>query len=537
MINHILIRNFAIIEDLEVDFEDGLNIITGETGAGKSIVVEAISLALGARADSSYIRHGADKAQVQLIASLDEEEYILYREITNTGKNICKVNGELVPLSQLKELSLKLADIHGQYDNQFLLNPDNHIEFVDQYANLQGEKALIELRYRDLVKASKAYKDLINGEKDAKEKLEFYKYQLQDIDKLNLKIGEDEELEERINLLQNAEKIYENLDSVYSKVYLDSPSVVSSLYSSLQELEAVAEYSKTIEDIKAVFQDAYYNIDDLGAQLRNMKDSIDFNGIELDNAISRLQDINNAKAKYGKTIEEVLEYRNKINLLIGEDVDFEHSKAKFKKEMDEAKEAYLLTAEKLSELRKDAALKLEYELEKELKELNFSYAKIKINFEKAETASINGMDIVEILISTNAGEPVKALNKIASGGEMSRIMLAFKNITNTNDGIYTLFFDEIDNGISGITASIVAQKLKDIANNHQIICITHLPQIAASGTTNYRIKKLEEDGKTSTTLSRLNGEEKVKEIARLLGGTNITDTTIKSAQELIEASI
>ena len=538
MINHISIQDFAVIENTSVDFNNGLNIITGETGAGKSVVIEGISLALGARADSSFIRTGCSKAMVQLAGDIDGEDIIISREISANGKNTCKLNGQLVTLSELKETCQKLADIHGQYDNQFLLNPDNHISFLDQYDKVALEeiKDKVSTSFKDYFEKKTALSQLLQNEKEIKQKMDFYQFQLNEIDNLKLVQGEDSELEEEIAILENAEKIYANLEEVYQSVYNSPGSVFSELYNSLKKLESVSSYSKEIEGLTEHFQEAYYSIEDAQSSIRNLKDGITFDPVKLDADILRLEAINQTKSKYGNTIGEILEYRDKINDILGDSIDLDHKKTQLTAQVNAAKEELLGYCNTLTNIRKVLASSLEVEIERQLQELNFNNSQIKIAFSPLAEPTANGQDIVEILISTNKGEDLKPLAKVASGGEMSRIMLAFKKIVSATDEIPTLIFDEIDNGISGVTASIVSKKLKEIALDHQIICITHLPQIAASGDANYRIIKSVDSEHTYTTIEQLDSDQKVKEIARLLGGTNITQTTLASAEELIESS-
>ncbi|MCQ2551054.1 MAG: DNA repair protein RecN [Clostridia bacterium] len=528
MINHIAIRDFAVIQNTSVDFSTGLNIITGETGAGKSVVIEGISLALGARADSSFIRTGCEKASVSLSGELDGEEIVISREISANGKNLCKLNGEIVTLGELRQTAEKLADIHGQYDNQFLLNPDNHIQFLDQYgkANISSFKDSVKEAYLDFSEKKSELTTLLKNEREMKQKLDFYQYQLKDIDSLNLAIGEDEALEEEINLLQNSEKIYENLEAAYS-MNLDS------IYQASKALEEISSFTKDIDEISKGVSSAYYDLEDLQSSIRSIKDSITFSPAELDSKISRLQAINEAKKKYGNTIELILKYRDEINEILGDTIDLEHKKQTLANELKESKDYLLAQCAKLTDMRKALAGKLENEISSQLEDLNFNNSELKVQFTALDEPTINGMESVEILISTNKGEALKPLAKIASGGEMSRIMLAFKKIEAPSP---TLIFDEIDNGISGVTASIVSKKLKEIAKDHQILCITHLPQIAASGDTNYRIIKDQDNSHTYTTIQRLTDDEKVGEIARLLGGTNITDITLESAKELIQST-
>lgn len=538
MINHISIKNFAIIENTEVDFEDGLNIITGETGSGKSIVIEAISLALGSRADTSAIRTGTDKAVVQLLGCLDGEEIVITREVSASGKNLCKLNGEIVTLAQLNQVCRKLADIHGQYDNQSLLNPEYHQVLLDTYktAFISPAKEKVSVIFERFSKCRSELSSLLSAERENTRKKDFYQYEVAEIDKADLISGEDDELADRISILQNSEKIFANIEKSYAIMYDETPSVLDGMGSAVGAVEEISSFSRDLENLSQEFNDLYYRLQDLCGSLRDIKEGITFSPSELDAAISRMDLIDNLKKKYGSTIDEILEYRDNIADQLGIIENFDEHKLELEKELIILKKDLLAACSHLTDVRRSVAAELESKIQKELTELNFHDARISISIEPLAAPTAEGMDKVEILISTNKGEPLKPLYKIASGGEMSRVMLAFKNIISSYDMIPTLIFDEIDNGISGITASIVGKKLKEISRERQILCITHLPQIAACGDYNYRIFKESNDEKTFTTVEKLSDEEKVPEIARLLGGTNITDTTLKSACELIAIS-
>ena len=538
MINHISIKNFAIIENTEVDFEDGLNIITGETGAGKSIVIEAVSLALGSRADTSSVRTGADKAVVQLAGDLDGEEIVITREVSASGKNLCRLNGEIVTLTRLNEVCRRLADIHGQYDNQSLLNPEYHMVLVDSYHKDKTGPAREEVsqKYNSFAQCRSELASLLALEKENARRKDFYRFELDEIDSANLKPGEDNELEERISLLQNSEKIFESIEKSYALLTEASPSLIDGSGACHRAIEEIASYSRELESISAEFGDIYYRLQDLSRSLGEMRENISFSPAELDSLISRLNQIDNLKKKYGSSIDEIITYRDDIVSKLEKIDNFDDEKHRLEKQLIASKNELLAACSILTALRKEIAAELETKILAELSDLNFKDARMEITVKPLSAPTEEGMDKVEILISANRGEPLKPLYKIASGGEMSRIMLAFKNIISSSDMIPTLIFDEIDNGISGITASIVAKKLGEISRQHQIICITHLPQIAAAGDRNYRIYKETDGEKTFTRVEKLSDEEKVSEVARLLGGTTITDTTLKSAKELIESS-
>ncbi len=538
MIQYISIKNFAIIENTEIEFEDGLNIITGETGSGKSIVIEAISLALGSRADSSFVRHGASKAIIQLVGELNNEEIVITREISSTGKNLCRLNGQIVTLNELNQTCRKLADIHGQYDNQSLLNVDHHIELVDRFKadEIEPLKNIFKKSYEEYSSSKNELNRLLHMESDNQKKLDFYRFEKNEIDHADLAPGEDDALKEKITLLQNSEKIFDGVETAYSQLNRSDSGIIASLGISLQALQKIASYAKNIDSVAEEIADIYYRMEDINISLREILDSTTFTPDELDQAISRLDLIDSLKKKYGNTIEDILAYRDKIATELNQIENYDEVKTELEKRVKEQYEKLKHDAELLTQARKASAAILEKSIEKELHDLNFISASLSISFKEPEEITSDGNDLVEIQISTNKGEPLKPLVKIASGGEISRIMLAIKNITGTYDNIPTMIFDEIDAGISGITASIVGRKLHEIGKNHQIICITHLPQIAAIGDANYRIYKESDKDKTYTMVERLSSDETIEEIARLLGGENITATTRQSAKELINAS-
>ncbi len=538
MINHISIRDFAIIENTEIDFHSGLNILTGETGAGKSIVIEAVSLALGARADTAFIRSGCEKAVVQLTGDIDGEETVITREVSSSGKNLCRLNGDLVTLAQLNAYCRKLADIHGQYEHQSLLNPEYHINLVDIYhqndiAPVKQMNAKLFSAYKD---AKSKLESLLSSAAENARQRDFIAFELNEIKEAKLTEGEDAELEERIALLQNSEHIYKLLARAYEAGKESMPAAMDIMSEIQTALSDIALYTEELGSISSEFSDIFYRLDDIFRDIRNARDSIIFSQEELDEAIFRLEYINKLKHKYGNTIAEILGYAEQTAAKLQTIENIDEEKANLEFEINTLETQLTAASERLTALRKVSAEELEMKISKELSELNFADSRIKISFDALPAFTENGTDRIEFLISTNKGEPLKPLAKIASGGEMSRIMLAFKNIIADYDNIPTLIFDEIDAGISGITASIVGKKLKEIAENHQIICITHLPQIAAFGEHNYRIQKYSSENSVKTTVEALDENEKINEIARLLGGINITDITIKSAEELIAAS-
>lgn len=538
MIRHISIKNFATISKAEIGFHDGLNIITGETGAGKSVVVEAISLALGSRADTTYIRSGQEKAIIQMIAEDDEGEYLITREISASGKNICRINDEIVTLAHLNSLCKRLADIHGQYDHQSLLNPDHHINLVDLYHKdlIAPAKANVKQHYESYTATRSRLKSLLEEIARNRREHDFMSYELEELQDAHLQAGEDEQLDERIQLLQNSEQIYENLSGAYQIASADEYSALIAIKHMSNMLAKLAPYSEELSELDRRTSELYYELEDIASSLRDHRDSTAFSPDELDEAIARSEVLKRLKNKHGKSISELITYEDELSNKLSDIANSDALKEKLESQLSQQRQELLSACASLSAVRKEAAKQLEQKITEELMQLNFNDATFSISFKQAEHLTADGFDSVEFLISTNRGEPLKPLSKIASGGEMSRIMLAFKKITGDYDEIPTMIFDEIDSGISGITASVVGHKLREIAKTHQIICITHLPQIAAFGEHNYKIDKQTDDAATHTNITELTSAEKIQEIARLLGGATITDTTIRSAEELVHSS-
>ena len=544
MIRHISIRNFAIIENVEIDFNDGLNIITGETGAGKSVVIEAVSLALGSRADTAFVRSGTDKAVIQLVAESDGEDVIITREISAAGRSLCRINDEIVTLGALSKFCRSLADIHGQYDHQSLLDPDHHIRLIDLYRKdsiLPAKASVAELydKYTDLCsQLARLRKDQAEGRRQR----DFMDFELNEIEEAHLSEGEDEALEDEISLLQNSEKIFSSLAGAYQVASESEFSLLSAMKQVSDMVGETAQYTRELSELSQRLESLYYEYEDACGELRSQRDGTVFDPAALDAAIGRYEIIRRLKEKHGMTIPELLDYADQLRVRLSSIDNADEEIAALEARIGQTASALTAASDQLSELRRASAAELEQLITEQLGQLNFNDAAFAVDFRQNLDAGGNvqftseGTDIVEFLITTNRGEPLKPLSKIASGGEMSRIMLAFKKIIGDYDHIPTMIFDEIDSGISGVAASVVGRKLREIAARHQVICITHLPQIAACGTSNYRIWKHSDDRSTYTSIDPLTPDEKIREIARLLGGENITPTTLASAKELIEAS-
>lgn len=555
MITHIRIQDFAIIDQLDVDFHEGLNVITGETGSGKSIIIEAISMALGSRADTTYVRTGKDKAIIQMTlevssdasrAFLEENgipfdsESVIKREISRTGKSVCRINGEIVPVSLLSRFCRSLADIHGQYDHQSLLNPEQHILLLDSF----GGPEILRIRetaagiYHKYVECSRQLTALKNNLSAAQRQRDFMSFELDEIQKVKPVIGEDEELARRIDLLENSQNIFERLSSAYETLFHEEQSALEMVSAAAGQLESVASFAPEISAFHDQISDAYYQLEDAANQLRLFRDGFTFSPEELEAAYKRMDLLDGLKRKHGGTLEAILAYEKQAQAALSRIDNADSEMEALTREQTIYSNQLKLASQRLSSLRREAAAEMSQKINDELLELNFQNAQFSVNFKESPQPvyTANGMDSVEFLISTNKGEDAKPLAKIASGGEISRIMLAMKRIIGDLDHIPTLIFDEIDSGISGVTASIVGKKLTQIAQNHQVLCITHLPQIASCGSHHYRIQKDEQDGSTVSTVVPLSEQERIDEIARLLGGINITETTRKNARELLKLS-
>ena len=538
MIKSIRIKNFAIIKDTEFRFHSGLNIITGETGAGKSIVATAISLALGSRADSTFIRHGASKATIEMIAELGDKEYTVVREISSNGKNRCIINGDGVPLGRLISISEKNAQIHGQFDNNHLLNPETHIDLLDTFGgqNILSYYLQYINSFNEFSEIKNRYNKLVTSIKEDSSKADYYRYSIEEIDRANLVDGEDAELEDRMKFLQNAETISRALSDSYDALTSGDFSAENLIGSALSNIKSVSEYTKDIDSLSDNLESLSIQLSDIISKMHTLLDSSDFSERELDEIMERLSLIDSLKKKYAPTIRGILAHRDELSEKLNNMESFDEQKEKLKALLEESRLKLYSDGNSLTEARKKIGKELSKAVVSELAQLNFKDADIDVTITPLKAPGPKGMDEVELFITTNKGEPLKPLAKIASGGEVSRIMLAIKAITADSENISTLIFDEVDTGISGITASIVGNKLQDLAANHQVISITHLPQIAAKGDHNYRIYKESNDSETFAYVEEITGEDKLMEIARLLGGTKITKATIENARELIESN-
>lgn len=550
MLTNLSIKNIAVIDALEVELDGGLNVLTGETGAGKSIIIDSINMILGERASKELVRYGTEKASVQAVFDInararelleendidcEDDEIIIRRTLTSEGKSTARINGAAVTLSLLREIADCLINIHGQHDNQALLTPSKHMLFLDGYGKTDAELEAYRAVYKRCREIRRELKSLETDEREKMQRIDLLEYQIKEITSASLTDGEEEELLKLREMCRNAERISSSVNEAYANLYDngDAPSAYDGLSIAADALSGVADLSGELRGVYEAVQNAMYSIEDSAHELSSFAGTIDFDEETLDETEERLDLISKLKRKYGRTIPEInafgaraREELDKINMS-GELAE------KLRGELSAAQKELAAAAERLSKKRAAAAETLEGKIEAALHELNMDKSKFRVVVEPAGEYRENGADRTEFMISTNPGEPLKPLVKIASGGELSRVMLAIKSILAETDSVDTLIFDEIDTGVSGATALKIANKLALIGKTKQVICITHLPQLTAAADSHYLIEKNTEGEMASTTLKRLSPEERVTELARIIDGGDITETAINHAKELL----
>lgn len=554
MLLQLNIKNFALIENLSISFEKGLNILTGETGAGKSILIDAINFVLGSKFNKDLIRTGESKTFVEAIFSIEnpktyemlkqndieyDDVVIISRETFQSGKSIAKINGKAVLLSNLKEISTSLLDIHGQHENQNLLDPSNHIIYLDNYGGKDLEQQILQFKKRyDELKAIDSKIQSLSGNQGEREKLtDFLNYQIKEIEDAKLKTGEDDELEEKYKLLYNSEKISQVLSSAYETLYNGNENMTSifdRLGIVIRDLKNISENLNSINDITKSLEDAYFIIEEKTEEIRNIRDNVYYDENEMEYINSRIFAISTLKRKYGSTIEEILKYKNKLL----EQYTQLNNSSEIIQELENKRKVILNELNDIGthihQLREKISKKLEKNIKEELNQIGLEKSIIKISVELEEQINSNGLDKIQFLISTNPGEPLKPLEKVVSGGELSRIMLALKTVFADRDKIPSIIFDEVDTGISGRIAQSVAEKMFIISVSHQVFCVTHLPQIACMSDVHYIVQKNVLNGKTFTEVKKIDEKEKKLEIARMIGSSEVTKITMEHADELIK---
>ena len=549
MLSLLHIENIAVIECADISFDRGFNVLTGETGAGKSIVIDAISAILGQRAYRDMIRTGTNKASVRAVFTdvpklpwFEENgveydpETIIQREVHLDGKNVCRVNGSLVTVSILNKLGIQLINIHGQHDSASLFDEANHLTFLDDFAGNEAIRDNYTEKYSAVDKLRREINRISMDEGEKLRRMETLKYQIEEIEKAHLEAGEDDALEERRKLLQNSEKIANGLNEAVESLYGgdDTDGAASLLSVAERALARISKYSDDIASLHEKVADLMYQVQDAAEIARDVQYELSYSADELDNIESRLDVIHKLRRKYGTTCADILQYLEKAKQELDEiefaDDHVERLKKKLKKAEKEAWDA----AMELRKNRQEVAEKLSARILTELAQLDMPKVQFACQFTELELTN-NGADAVAFYMSANIGESLKPMSKVASGGELARIMLAMKNVLAEQDKVDTLIFDEVDTGVSGRAAQKVAEKLKAVARAKQVLCVTHLPQIAAMGDTHMLIAKGERDGRTYTTVTPLDLEGRKRELARIIGGANITEITLKSAEEMLQA--
>ena len=551
MLQNLHVKNLALIDEIEVEFKDGLNILTGETGAGKSIILGSISLALGGRYTKDILRQGAEYGFVELTFLVENEsqqkklkEMDIYPEegmVTLSrrlmaGRSVSRINGETVQMGLLKEVSSILIDIHGQHEHQSLLYKKNHLGIVDAFAReyLAEDKKKAAQAYKAYKACEKELKEAMADESQRAKELSFLKFEVSEIQEAHLLPGEDEELESLYRRMTNSKKIADSVNEAYLYTSEGGGNASEALSRAIRALSEASEY----DDRAAQLYDQLVEVDsllnDFNRELADYSKTCEFSDEEFYETENRLNEINHLKTKYGDTVEKILDYCASQEERIGILEDYDNYILRLKDQCAKAEEALRQSTARLTKIRKKQAKILEQAIEEGLKDLNFENVKFRIQFESTKDYTAEGMDDIEFMISLNPGQPVKPLVGVASGGELSRIMLAIKAVMAKRDEIETLIFDEIDVGISGRTAQKVSEKMAFIGTKHQVICITHLAQIAAMADHHYMIEKSTKKGDTKTSIELLDEKRSIEELARILGGARITDTVVQSAVEMKE---
>lgn len=537
MISTLHIKNIGIIDDLSIDLNEGLNVLTGETGAGKTLIIDSLGIISGGRFSKEMIRKGETNSFVEICMYEPENEnsidgnIIVSREINSNGKNMCKINGRMVTVNELKNFMSKFIEIHGQNDNQSLLDNKFHLKYLDGFI---GDKIIdikkqYKEKYEKYLEIKQELKNNYGDEKERERKLDLLRYQFNEIEEANLKVKEEDNLEEKRKLMINSEKISKNLNEADIAIGENS---IDSINTAIRALEKIENIDKKYEDISSNLKNIYYELQEISRDISEHKEDVYFDEQERNEVEERLDLIYNLKRKYGNDVQEILNYKDEIEAEINHIENLDEYNNKLKKELKQLKEEMTKLAEKMHELRNEYGKVLSININKVLEDLEMKNANINIHVDYNEEDFFeNGKDIVEFYITTNLGEDEKQLAKIASGGEMSRIMLAIKKVLADTDKMPVLIFDEIDTGISGKAAGAVAEKLNGISKNHQVLCISHLPSIAAIADYNYFISKKVVENRTNTNIRLLNEKETLEEIARISSG-EINEATIQYAMQL-----
>lgn len=562
MLTELAIKNFAIIDTLTISFEKGLTVLSGETGAGKSIIIDAIHLLVGGRGSTEFIRHGEAKAEIEGLFQMNDVEHpvfakaeelgidssdgmvVIRREMFKSGKSVCRVNGKLVTIAILREIGRTLIDIHGQHEHQELMDERLHLPLLDQFGGEAISVALVgyQTLYKRYDTTVKQLKNLSQNEQQMAHRLDLIQFQCNEIQQAALTVGEDEQLLEERTKINNFEKIHEALQTSYTAL-IGEKHALDWLSIAMNHLEEAANLDENLRKSSDIVSNSYFLLEDAISTVRDQLDSLDFDHERIDLIEHRLNEINQLKRKYGKTIEEIVDYHVAIEAEVEKLQNRETHIAKLENELALIKADVLIEAQNLSTLRRTYAQQLTEEIQRELEELYMEKTIFEAHFHQTAKQDedfttyeigLSGFDVMEFYISTNPGEPLKPLSKIASGGEMSRIMLALKSIFSKHQGITSIIFDEVDTGVSGRVAQAIGEKIYKVAIGSQVLCISHLPQVAAMADTHLFITKNVIEGRTNTVVTALSEEEKIREIGRMISGVEMTELTKQHANELLQ---
>ncbi|MEE6727844.1 DNA repair protein RecN [Pediococcus acidilactici] len=553
MLLELSIKDFAIIEKLDASFRQRMTVLTGETGAGKSIIIDAVGLLAGGRGSVDFVRTGADKAVLQGVFDIAEiantktvleelgieptNDLVITRELHKTGRSVCRVNGTIVNLNSLKKVGQTLIDIHGQNEHQELMDSDKHLSLLEQfdYATIADTKQRYQRAFKEYTKLNRRLNQSLKNEHEWNQRVDMLQFQVDEIKAANLSEGEDEELEKRRDQLVNFQSISDALATSFQ--VLESEEGVSAtdqIGNVMQEMQGIADYDEEYEQIADEVQNAYYSLEDVTNRVRSAIDSMEWNPPELDEVEQRLETIRQLKKKYGNSIAEILNYLAGIEKELAEMTGAGQNLDDLAAEVDRRFQETKQLGTQLTNLRQQMALKLEQAVREQLAGLYMEKTQFKVQFNSKNTPELDGLDDVEFLIQPNPGEDLKPLAKIASGGELSRIMLALKTIFARNEGVTSIIFDEVDTGVSGRVAQAIADKIHEISNHSQVLCISHLPQVAARADYQLHVAKKVVKGRTMTNLTVLDDEGRVNEIAKMLAGVDLTELSLEHARELLQ---
>ncbi|MBC1483890.1 DNA repair protein RecN [Listeria sp. FSL L7-1485] len=554
MLQEMTIKNFAIIESLSLRFQEGMTVLTGETGAGKSIIIDALGLLVGGRGSTDFIRHGEERLELQGLFALAEDNaacrnallengidatddmVVLERSLFRSGKNSCRINGKLVTTVLLRQIGSKLIDIHSQHEHQELMNEEFHLSLLDRFAADKIKPVLTKYQtyFKEYQTISKEWENWTKNERELAQRLDMLRFQQQEIENANLQVGEEDRLLEQKNILANFEKLNENLQGAYTAIQ-GEPGGLEFVGEAMRQMDTAASIHTDYKAVSEAISSSYYMLEDSMSQIRQALDQLEFQPEELNLIESRLNDLNQLKRKYGKTIEDIIQYEQEISSEMEKLTDSESHVGHLESKLASMKTELSKQANTLTDIRKKAATILEKQIKQELNQLYMEKAIFSVRFEtdKMELTE-NGQDSIVFYMSTNPGEPLKPLAKIASGGELSRMMLALKTIFSRHQGITSIIFDEVDTGVSGRVGQAIAEKIYAVSVGSQVLCISHLPQVAAMANHHYYITKKVQNKRTTTSVTILEGNNKVEEISRMIAGIEVTELTKQHAKEMME---